>query len=430
MNTVLIAIVVFLVCVGVVWVVLRMRKESPSVVVGQTIVDEPSSSETTAICPDPLVTDEGPEPLSQIILASGGQEVLSITVMDDSVGTSLDRDRLVKIPLKAIAGTLGRLSEPLAQAAPSLLVATAANSSKLMEVTINGQLLAAADGNGLRAIAKSGKGFEHARLYEPSNLQNLANAAAIWQIASIVVAQKHLADISATLKRVESKVDGVQSFLEESRSAVIHSTMDYLGSAKSAIEQGEFLERTRLQMELFDTELNRVGKTLVSQIERQLEMELEKDNFGCEGEYTSGLEKHRKLGVLVDELLLCNEVRLANWYLCSVYPDNSTLLQERLIQINKEVSIADKIKAKTKKSGSRDINSIDAKLTSDETIAKRRGEVKAVVDTNLRSFTESLKRQHQVTLMIEKVSADLYGTSRLLLETRDGVPVAAYLADE
>ena len=123
-------------------------------------------------------------------------------------------------------------------------------------------------------------------------------------------------------------------------------------------------------------------------------------------------------------------MRLDNWYLCSEYPDNSTLLQERLIQINKEVSIADKIKAKTKKSGSRDINSIDAKLTSDETIAKRRGEVKAVVDTNLRSFTESLKRQHQVTLMIEKVSADLYGTSRLLLETRDGVPVAAYLADE
>jgi hypothetical protein len=66
-----------------------------------------------------------------------------------------------------------------------------------MEVVINGDLVRAADGHGFRAIAMGAKGVrEHARLFEVKNLQNVVNAAAVWQIASVLVAQKHLADIS------------------------------------------------------------------------------------------------------------------------------------------------------------------------------------------------------------------------------------------
>ena len=67
-----------------------------------------------------------------------------------------------------------------------------------MEVVINGDLVQASDGDGLRAFAmESGHIKEHARLFDVQKLQNAINAAAIWQVASVVVAQKHLANASA-----------------------------------------------------------------------------------------------------------------------------------------------------------------------------------------------------------------------------------------
>lgn len=86
----------------------------------------------------------------------------------------------------------------LCQSVPSLLVAKEASGKHLMEVVINGDLVQASDGDGLRAFAmESGHIKEHARLFDVQKLQNAINAAAIWQVASVVVAQKHLANASA-----------------------------------------------------------------------------------------------------------------------------------------------------------------------------------------------------------------------------------------
>lgn len=174
---------------------------------------------------------------AQVVVTSGDKEVMSMMVLDAADAT-MKLLSATQLQPEAIPDALKSLVESLVQVAPSVGTAAMINSSKLMEVVINGELLAASDGNGLRAIAKAGKGFEHARLYEPSNLQNMANAAAIWQIASVVVAQKHLADISATLKRVESKVESIQCFHEEKRFSDIGKTMSYLEDANMAIESG------------------------------------------------------------------------------------------------------------------------------------------------------------------------------------------------
>ena len=160
---------------------------------------------------------------NQIVVTDGDDEVFSMMLLDNDQTARNWLQSATPLAFDGTSKVVSRLIEPLMQVAPSVGTAVMAGNSKLMEVVINGPLLAASDGNGLRAIAKAGKGFEHARLFEPKNLQNVANAAAIWQIVSAVVAQKHLADISATLQRMENKVASIQASLEDARYAVIRS---------------------------------------------------------------------------------------------------------------------------------------------------------------------------------------------------------------
>lgn len=76
----------------------------------------------------------------------------------------------------------------LMQAAPSLLVAEAHRGSQLMEVVVNGSLARASDGDGFRAVTMGPGGIkEHARLFETKDLSKLVNAAAVWQLASVIV---------------------------------------------------------------------------------------------------------------------------------------------------------------------------------------------------------------------------------------------------
>lgn len=380
-----------------------------------------------ASIPAPEATSVSHVAPTQVVVTDGDREVMSMTVLMDADAATKQLQRATKLPGQAVSGPLRSLIEPLLQAAPSVGTAAMANSGKLMEVVINGQMLAASDGNGLRAIAKAGKGFEHAKLYEPNNLQNVANAAAIWQIASVVVAQKHLADISASLKRVESKVEGVQSMLEEERFAVIRSAMNYLDVARKAVECGEFLERTRSEMERFDVELDRAGMTLVEQLRREAGRALERDTVGCEGEYLSAYNKHQELSRLAGVLTLCNEVRLVNWYMCSVYPDNSKILAPRLEQISKRLSDDRLLQELLLKSVKADCELIDADFTSAETIDLRRSKVKSVANEGQLALDEGFKRCGEIATKLEKVRADRQEISRLVVETRDGAPMAAYL---
>jgi hypothetical protein len=351
---------------------------------------------------------------------------MSFAVLDEDVFASVAADAS-----RLDTSALSRALEPIMQVAPSMATATLAGGRQLMEVVVNGNLAAAADGNGLRAFVMGADGIkEHARLFEPTTLQNVANAAAIWQLASVVVAQKHLADISATLKRVESKVEGIQSFMEEQRLAVVRSVMTYLATAKRAMASGEFLERTRDKLEDFEVELQRVAMSLSDQMRRESRTALEEDTLGCEGEYRSALAKHQRLARLGEELVLCNEVRLANWYLCSLYHDRSKMLEPRLEQIHAVIEHTEELNATLGKAAHNDIFKIKSWMTSDETISSRRREVRAASVNAASALLESKTRCETMLAQLGALQLDRLATNRLIIEAHDGVPSAVYLCHE
>jgi hypothetical protein len=156
-----------------------------------------------------------------------------------------ERFRVAKA-LPADSGLGGRLSAGL-QAVPALLVEEGHRGKLLMEVVIDGELVRAKDGVGLRAwtVGADNKISEHAKLFDTNNLQNMVNAAAVWQVASVVVAQKHLADISAKLDDIRKGVQDVAHFLDEGRRAKVTGTYEYLELAALAIAKGELSSAAR-----------------------------------------------------------------------------------------------------------------------------------------------------------------------------------------
>lgn len=374
----------------------------------------------------PKAAEPEPEAPRRIVVASGEEQVLALSMLDPGAG--MDQLEASK---QLDTAMFGRALEPLMQVAPSMVTAGMAGSTQLMEVVINGPLVAASDGNGFRAITMGAKGVqENARLFEPTALQNVAKAAAIWQLASVVVAQKHLADISATLKRVEEKVAGVQSLLEEQRAALIQSAMNYISVTRQAMQKGEYLERTRDKLEGFEIRLEQAGLALLQQIRRESGQELESDMMGCEGEYKSALAKHRALVSRVNELVACAEVRLANWYLCSLYPDRSKMLEGRMALIQGFMRQVGELQDLLAETVANDCLRIDAAFTSDETIAERRAHVKKEAKAGAKALTAGVERCSSIADRVEAVNADRATPARLLVEIEGGTPKAIYLSHQ
>lgn len=143
------------------------------------------------------------------------------------------------------------------QAVPALLVEEGHRGKQLMEVVISGELVRAKNGVGLRAwaVGADNKISEHAKLLDTNDLQSMVNAAAVWQIASVIVAQKHLADISAKLEDIRKGIQNVAHFLDEGRRAKVSGTYEYLELAASAIAKGELSPAIRSELESCDREL-------------------------------------------------------------------------------------------------------------------------------------------------------------------------------
>ena len=369
---------------------------------------------------------ETPTPPMQLLLTVEDEPVFALNILD-----AAEAGERMEGAARCEPSAFGRALEPLMQVAPSMATASMAGSRQLMEVVINGPLVAAADGNGFRAMTMGANGIQqNARLFEPTALQNVANAAALWQLASVAVAQKHLADISATLKRVEGKVAGIQSMLEEERAALIDGALKYIDSARQAMQKGEFLDRTRDKLEDFEIQLERAGTTLLRQIERESKRGLDRDTVGCEGEYQSALAKHQALSARAAELVACAEVRLANWYLCSLYPDRSKMLESRMQYIREFAAQIASTQALLASVVETDCRNIDAVLTSAEKIEMRREDVRIQASQAKGTLKSGIMRCEAIIARVQMVSDDRNSTSRLLIEVDGKVPTTVYLTHD
>ncbi|WP_343725209.1 hypothetical protein [Herbaspirillum huttiense] len=306
-------------------------------------------------------------------------------------------------------GVLSRLSGLLG-AAPSLTVAAASNGKQLMEVVVNGNLVRAADGNGLRAIAMGPKGImEHARLFETKNLQTLINAAAVWQVASVIVAQKHLADISKKLDEIKAGVQSISSFLDEQRRSRIESTYDYLSQAYRAILGGELSLSVRAELESCERDLSEIQRHLVREYQRVSETNAEdKDTFGSKDLTENIGKKLSKLEQLGRDIELCAKTRIAAWHVFSLYPGEHPLKAARRTSIEESIDQLDRLMPGFKSAIEKEIAGIKSFWNREETLATRRA-----------SLIEKLHSTHNILVAGSQTAKNGIEKSSELLLTHD-----------
>ncbi len=230
------------------------------------------------------------------------------------------------------------------QAVPGVLVEEGHRGKRLMEVVIDGPLVRAKDGDGLRAWTTTGPNntiSEHARLYDTDKLNTLVNAAAIWQIASVVVAQKHLADISAKLDQIREAVAGISDFLDRERRAKVTGTYEYLAQAVSVLDKGELSPAIRVELESCERELTQIQHHLQSELQSRWQQPVaHKEMFGTEHLQKDTVSKYEALEGPAKDLRLVLKTRALAWYVLSLYPGEQALKQarrERLLHAATEI---------------------------------------------------------------------------------------------
>lgn len=234
---------------------------------------------------------------------------------------------------------IGRLN-PLLQGVPSLATAGEVATGKYMEVVINGPLLKAKGQEGYRLITMIDGKPSHGTLLDPSRLSTIVNAAALLQVASVAVAQKHLADISRKLSEIKASVDRILRFQKDERCAHIEGAISYFDQIAQSIWSGEQSKTFRDQIEAHENQLLKVQAHLMKDIRRESEATLhvkDGDTFGSKG-MEDAIRRHQKLlDELYQDLLLCVRARAFGWQLLVAYPGEEDLKEKRKRQIEKAI---------------------------------------------------------------------------------------------
>lgn len=297
-----------------------------------------------------------------------------VTIADVLDLSEFDRARPIS---DSESGSISRLNA-LLQAVPGVLVAGEASGKRIMEVVVNGDLVRAADGNGMRAFVMGGEGIkENARLFEVQNLQNLINAAAIWQIASVVVAQKHLADISQKLDEIKSGVSGISRFLDSQRRSRITSASEYLGQVYVAIQGGELPAASKIQLEDCERGLLEIQDHLVAEYKDVLsEGAKDSDTFGSEDITNNIGKKIQKIDAISEDIALCVKARILCWYVLSLYPGDLNLKSARRDSILRSINSYEGLGQEFHEKIQAEIEAVDAFWNTEETLRARKSALK------------------------------------------------------
>ncbi len=406
------AVLVFLAAI----ILLRRSKS------GQKATRNASSTPAPAVgAPEPI-SKEITEPTSNTIVIGKSKDAPMVTIK--RVSTPVEFDAVKPIDARS-KSTVSRLI-PLFQAVPSLLVAQQASGKHLMEVVVNGNLVSAADGNGLRAFAMGTDGIkEHARLFEVKDLENLINAAAVWQIASVLVAQKHLADISSKLDEIKKGVAGISRFLDDQRKTRIRGTYEYLGQIYVALQGGELSGAARNQLESCERDLIEIHEHLVEEYRQKAKKKVEVDEWGS-GELYKGIsEKIDELDFLAQDIAVCLKTRIAAWHVLSLFPGDTSLKVARRESIQKSIRTFVSLGRVSRDTVQEEIHSIDSFWNTAETLQTRRNSLKKKNSATIQNLTDLSEQGLEQIKRSELVILEADRPNHLLFQIENGVIVGA-----
>ncbi len=327
------------------------------------------------------------------------------------------------------ANGISRLNS-LLQVVPGLATANEVATGKYMEVVINGPLLKAKNQDGYRLITMINGKPSHGTLLDPEQLSTIVNTGALLQVASIVVAQKHLADISQKLSEIKASVDRILSFQKNERGAVIKGATRYFEQVAQAVLSGELSKSVRHQIEHHEAQLLQVQEHLVVDIRHESQaIRHVKDAtmFGSKGMEDAIREHQKLLDDLYQQLLLCIRARVCGWQLLIAYPGEEYLKEQRkqsIEEIVESLRESGDLLAITDASMRQKIKSISATFNTNITINTRKLSLLEWVDQLSVKISNSIEKIDEEIIKSEIALAKQLQPVTMLVKVEGGQIVA------
>lgn len=345
-----------------------------------------------------------PEMASRIIVGlSADQPAFELALTQDDAAF----DQAEPLHTQGGFGLLSRMSACL-QAAPSLLVQQAHQGRHLMEVVINNPLANSPNGGHFLPFAQGANGriIEQAKLFKPENLTSLVNTAAVWQVASVVVAQKHLADISAKLDEIKQGIDDIKGMFQDKLDGDIAGTYAYLRAVARAFELGDVPNFARIELETCRRDLLKTENALMKMFERRLGEVIEhKETVGTEDLLNDTVRRYRELDKITASLLTCFKTEALAWHVLSLFPGEEVTAQVWKEQTLDSMATFNRMQDKIKSTANTDVGRFKSWFNWESTLEARRGAVLSVAEKSSKAITQATSQvqsgMEQATLMLE-----------------------------
>lgn len=291
-------------------------------------------------------------------------------------------DQAAPMPANGRLGLMSRMSACL-QAVPSLLVQQAHQGRHLMEVVINNPLAKAPSGAHYLPWARgaNNKILEQAKLLDPKGLSSLVNAAVVWQVASVVVAQKHLADISAKLDELKQGIDDLKDRFQDQLDGDIEGTYRYLRSVARLLEMGEVNDATRNELESCRRELLQIESGLIKMFKRRLDQAIEhKETVGTEDLLTDTLRRYNELDKITASLMTCFKTEALAWHVLSLFPGEEAMAQVWKEETIESMAAFARLQENIQATANQDVGRFKSMFNFESTLEERRAHVRQRAD--------------------------------------------------
>ena len=325
---------------------------------------------------------------------------------------------------------ISRLS-PLLQTLPSLATSAHVASHQYMEVIINGPLASVKDGPGFRGFSLGEKGIkEHAVLLNPDKLNQLVNTGMLLNVASAVLAQKHLADISKKLTEIVEAVHEVSTFQNNERKSEIIGAIQYLQQITPVVLEGQCSPAIRQKLEAIEVQFSALQDHLLTNITaagNKVAALKDRGLFGST-EITNKIQTQQKiLDERIHEWDLAMKVRAQALHLLTHTEGDTTLVRHRQQTIAGTYQQFGSVIENVERQLQQRIQNISALAEQSNTTNANK--------VLLRKWTTTTLMQQKVAIEEAYLSfgkfqqgllAEQPQSARLLVEVHDGKPVRCF----
>lgn len=258
-----------------------------------------------------------------------------------------------------------------------------------MEVVINNPLANSAKGDFFLPFARGANGrvIEQAKLLNPSGLSSLVNAAAVWQVASVLVAQKHLADISAKLDEIKQGIDDLKNLIQDKMDGDIEGTYKYLRDVATTFERGEVPRFARMELEASRRHLLQIESGLTRMFNRRIEKTIDHKEIAGTGDlFRDTLRRYDDLDQIRVSLLTCLKAQALAWHVLSLFPGEETSAEIWKEGIMASIAKFAKMKSALANRANEDTKRFQAWLNRESTLEDRKVKIRSRAQRSAQSI--------------------------------------------